>query len=299
MKKYLLFALCLAVGILSASMVFAFTGSFTPGTGINGTVHDLHTGAYSANPADPIGGRICIFCHAPHNTIKLSVANGGSALGSNLNAPDAYSYLPLWNHQLTTQTYLMYYNGPGEPQSGSHQSQAEALLQASGATGPGGVSLLCLSCHDGSVAVNSYGTGPLGGQTTVQPSGSYSTGSTMINSAYVIGQDGILQNHHPVGFSYDTVQSADTEIRSSTTVMSDYSGNSMSIADHLYAGSAISLSGCTGSCMECETCHSVHNKNNTGERLLWRSDVNSQLCLTCHDKGTYTAPETVPAGALP
>jgi len=31
--------------------------------------------------------------------------------------------------------------------------------------------------------------------------------------------------------------------------------------------------------------HAVHNKGNTGETLLWRSDVNSELCLTCHDKG--------------
>jgi predicted CXXCH cytochrome family protein len=37
--------------------------------------------------------------------------------------------------------------------------------------------------------------------------------------------------------------------------------------------------------LECTSCHSVHNTGNTGERLLWRSDVRSQLCLSCHDKG--------------
>jgi predicted CXXCH cytochrome family protein len=42
--------------------------------------------------------------------------------------------------------------------------------------------------------------------------------------------------------------------------------------------------------MECSTCHSVHNKGNGGETLLWRSDQNSELCLTCHDKGLYTFP---------
>ncbi|MBI5506158.1 MAG: hypothetical protein HY899_15290, partial [Deltaproteobacteria bacterium] len=46
------------------------------------------------------------------------------------------------------------------------------------------------------------------------------------------------------------------------------------------------LLGAGNTMMECGTCHSVHNKGNTGESLLWRSDVNSQLCLTCHDKGT-------------
>jgi predicted CXXCH cytochrome family protein len=42
--------------------------------------------------------------------------------------------------------------------------------------------------------------------------------------------------------------------------------------------------------LECSTCHSVHNKGNGGETLLWRSDQNSELCLTCHDKGLYTFP---------
>jgi predicted CXXCH cytochrome family protein len=42
--------------------------------------------------------------------------------------------------------------------------------------------------------------------------------------------------------------------------------------------------------MECGTCHAVHNKGNTGETLLWRSDFQSQLCLTCHDKGLYVPP---------
>jgi predicted CXXCH cytochrome family protein len=49
------------------------------------------------------------------------------------------------------------------------------------------------------------------------------------------------------------------------------------VSDHLY--------GATNQ-MECGTCHSIHNKGNTGETLLWRSDTNSRLCLTCHDKGT-------------
>ncbi len=296
MKKFFITMLCLSVVALTASGAMAFSGTFLPGAGINGTVHDMSTGAYAAMPADPIGGRICIFCHAPHNTIKLSTANGGTALGSNVQAPDAFTYLPLWNHQLTAHdpsSYSMYWNGPGAPQTGSHASQAIALGMA-----PGSVSLLCLSCHDGSVAVNSYGTGPNGGLTNIQPSGSYSGGGITINSAYIIGQDAILQNHHPIGFDYNLVQAADTEIRPSSTILSNYNGNAMSIQDHLYGASVIS--GCTtGNCLECGSCHSVHNKSNTGERLLWRTDKNSALCLTCHDKGTYTTPETAPSGPLP
>jgi predicted CXXCH cytochrome family protein len=49
------------------------------------------------------------------------------------------------------------------------------------------------------------------------------------------------------------------------------------VRDHLYGEGS--------SKMECGSCHSVHNKGNSGETLLWRSDAGSRLCLTCHDKG--------------
>jgi predicted CXXCH cytochrome family protein len=45
------------------------------------------------------------------------------------------------------------------------------------------------------------------------------------------------------------------------------------------------LSGPGNTMLECSTCHSVHNRGNTGEYLLWRSDISSRLCLSCHDKG--------------
>src|SRR5262249_32120680 len=164
----------------------------TPGAGINGTVHDLgtsHNGMnYTAVPADP-HERICIFCHAPHNTFKLSPANGGpgAGVGGGPQAPDAFDYLPLWNHELTANyaSYSMYQNGLGGPQTGPKASQAQPI-----ATAPGGISLLCLSCHDGSVAVNSYGT-------TSQPTASQSGGGGTIHPQYVIGRDNYLGNHHP------------------------------------------------------------------------------------------------------
>ncbi len=279
MKKLLIAALCMALGVLVATSAFAFTGTFIPGGGINGTVHDLpgnKNGMSYGNAADTLN-RICIFCHAPHNTIRLNPSlDAASAGGSNVAADAVFTYLPLWNHTLTSQyaSYQLYNNGPGAPLSGSHASQA--ILN--GMT-PGSVSLLCLSCHDGSVAVNAYGNA------AAQPSGSYTPAPAgTISGQYVIGQGNYLGNHHPIGFDYELAQSQDAELRPSSTVMSNYNSVQTTIADHLYAGTN----------MECGTCHSVHNKNNSGERLLWRSDVNSQLCLTCHDKGTYTDPVANP-----
>jgi len=274
MKRYANGLLVAALGLSLASSAAAYTGTYVPGAGINDTVHDLGVSKngmnYTAIPADPLQ-RICIFCHAPHNTWKLSPANGGPGVGvgSGTQAPDAFDYLPLWNHDLTPNyaLFTMYQNGPGAPQTGPKASQA-----IQNGMEPGGTSLLCLSCHDGSVAVNAYGNANAECATS-------SGGGGTIGSCYVIGKDAYLGNHHPIGFDYDAVQAVDDEIRSADTA--DLTATS-SVRDHLYgAGNTV---------MECGTCHAVHNKGNTGETLLWRSDINSELCLTCHDKGLYTPP---------
>jgi predicted CXXCH cytochrome family protein len=247
--------------VLQASSALAYTGSYVPGVGINDTPHDLGTAKngmnYEAVPEDP-QHRICIFCHAPHNTYRLAGAPGGGP-----EAPAAFDYLPLWNHELPVDTsYIMYDNGPGAPQTGHQASQAiEAGMV------PGSTSILCLSCHDGSIAVNSWGNSSQRSQ---------STGTTFMAPAYQIGLDKSLINHHPIGFNYATVQAGDIEIREAITVNLTVD---TTVEDHLYNGN-----------LECGSCHSVHNKGNTGEALLWRSDQNSELCLTCHDKGIYTPP---------
>ena len=249
------------LAILPAPLASAYSGSYVPGNGINGTVHDLgttHNGMnYTAvNPTDP-QHRICVFCHAPHNAYRLASAPGGAGP----LAPTEFDYLPLWNHTLQTDlNYTMYENGPGAPQNGHLASQAIQNGMV-----PGSNSLLCLSCHDGSVAVNSWGNA---NQVT------QSNGTTTISPGYIIGQDHYLGNHHPIGFNYVDVFLGDSEIRDPDAVFLTPTTN---VTDHLY-----------NSKMECGTCHSVHNKGNDGERLLWRSDQNSELCLTCHDKGIYT-----------
>jgi predicted CXXCH cytochrome family protein len=262
--------LAVGLGLVLAPRALAYNGSYTPGAGINNSVHDLGVPGYNgmsypANPADPLT-RKCIWCHAPHNTMRLSTASAGAGPV----APAAFNYLPLWNHTIPSNwdtTFSMYDNGTGGPQDASNPK----ALQVKGAMTPGSVSLLCLSCHDGSIAVNSYGNSP------AQLSRSVSTGTlaAMISPTYQIGAGKYLGNHHPIGFDWsltavDTgIRDADSFNMTSTRPISYYLSNGK---------------------MECSTCHSVHNTDNTGETLLWRSDKNSELCLTCHDKGLYTAP---------
>jgi len=257
MKKTLVVLFCVTIVLMLASAAMAFTGSYTPGSGINGTVHDLRS-SYPASPTDD-KTRICIYCHAPHHAYRTNGADATNGTGP--MAPADYTYLPLWNHKVTTQAFTPYYNGADAPQSGPKASQAILNFEKIGA-----VSLLCLSCHDGTVAVNEFGN-------ATQDSKSRSAGGDMIATQYKIGKDGNLTNHHPIGFAWADVTATDKEIADSSTA----AFGTLKVADVLYNGK-----------MECSTCHAVHNKGNSGEKLLHISDANSNLCLTCHLKGTIT-----------
>jgi len=241
------------------------------GSGLAGSSHDFTkpgNGVPQGDPAD-----MCLFCHVrrhdpaadgrPQWNQKLttSLTRDARNATSSPQAPDDFEYLPLWNHERTGNQafYTMYQNGTGygAPDIGAKASQAIAV----GMT-PGSTSLLCLSCHDGSVGINSYGN-------------TSELSVPSVGAQYVIGKDNNLANHHPIGFDYDAVRSMDREIRSADSATL---GSAGSVRDHLYGES--------NTRMECGTCHSVHNTGNTGELLLWRSDMRSRLCLTCHDKGT-------------
>ena len=255
MKRIFQTALLAALGLCLAGVAVA-----QPGSGVENSLHNLS----ASYPGDDLN-RVCIFCHAPHNTYKLTEENGGPAagIGAGPTAPDNYTYLPLWNHDVTTLEFSMYYNGIGAPTTGPKASQAVL----NGMDGPGPSSLLCLSCHDGSVAVNAYGNA------SQLPESIGANNAFVLAGPFQIGKDGYLGNHHPIGFNYDLVTNDDNEIY--TPEVASY-GAAGFVRDHLY--------GPGNTQMECSSCHSVHNKGNSGESLLWISDRSSDLCLTCHDK---------------
>ncbi len=265
MKKYLIPLMCLALGILIvSSMVTAGTYTYTGGTGIYNTPHDLRPGTEAGNlyGANDYLDRLCIWCHAPHHTLRPADAPDPSGGGV---------YVPLWNRGVSQEIFEVYSSGDGAPTEGPHALQAkdEGLNN-----GPGGISRLCLSCHDGTIAVNTYGYEP-------QDSRSRQTGNTSITAQYLIGGLGDLTNHHPIGFNYDAVAADDDEIADSSVVMvanskgTGKTGEQLTIEELLHAGK-----------MECSTCHDVHNSQNPGaEKFLWKSDQKSAFCVTCHLKG--------------
>ena len=174
------------------------------------------------------GGQICVACHAPHNTSTAVTA------------------APLWNHALSAATYVLY--GTSTMQSVPGQ--------------PAGVSKLCLSCHDGTVAVNSFGG---------------TTGTTFIGT----GPENLgtnLSNDHPIGITYDAaLVTADGALNATTTAVTIGSGTKTrvgTIASNLLYASKL----------ECASCHDVHNTFTAATKLLKVTSAGSALCTTCHSK---------------
>ena len=191
---------------------------------IAGTAHD-----FSGKSWAPMDNKICGVCHTTHNA---------------MNVPSA----PLWTHQVTSvASYTLYSSPTFDPHGGTT------------ITNPGASSKLCLSCHDGTVALENFG--------------GITTGTTYITPAYRIGgvTGNNLSREHPISFDYtDALAAIDGGLNPPTTTSSGLGGTIS--GNMLFAGK-----------MECASCHDVHNKYNVNH-LLRLSNVNSQLCLVCHRK---------------
>ncbi len=138
--------------------------------------------------------QVCVFCHTPH----------GATPG----------VTPLWNRQLSTQTYTPYTSATLDA------NVIEGQLQQ-----PGGTSKLCLSCHDGSLAIGNVnvlnGTGSATTQGTVaidmQGTGAGGTmpGGTFGEISGFTRKIGIdLRNDHPISLTFtDQLAVRDGELR--------------------------------------------------------------------------------------
>lgn len=262
MKRPIAATLLLAAGMLLAALPAG--AGLNPGTGILQTSHDLSSSTgrgalYNAGVnADPSLDRVCIYCHAPHHSITTAEA-----------AASDITYYPLWNHDITTvASWTPYQNtdpaNPVIPDNVPHQLNATL-------GDPGSISLLCLSCHDASVAVSSYGNFDGGAASSKHSGSSLITASA--GGRFGIGVGGNLQNHHPIGFDYAEVALADDEIRDPSSTLQGDNPYGLTINDLLWGGS-----------VECTSCHDVHNTKNTGSKFLWVADTHSDLCFSCHNK---------------
>jgi len=168
---------------------------------------------------------ICIFCHTPHNAKTPQLA-------------------PLWNHTSTTATYTLY----------DSPTMDEKTVQ------PRGPSKVCLSCHDGTVAIDSFGN---------------RGGSHFITGNANLGTN--LANDHPVSVPW-------------THQTFNPSGGSPPCANcHSFHGPLaynLPFNGSHSAYLECGTCHEPHDKYPaySSGKMLRKELAGSAICLHCHGK---------------
>lgn len=197
-------------------LVLSITDSF--GESIIDTKHNL-----SVTGPGPVKStteeEICIFCHTPHN---------------------ARRDIPyLWNRQDSTVNYTPY--------------QSSTLYATVGQ--PTGASKLCLSCHDGTIALGALVSKPqevpFQGGLRFIPEGPSRLGTD-------------LSDDHPVSFLYD-----------SSLAMNNRELLEPSLLTH---GVKLDRDGQ----MQCTACHDPHD--NTNNKFLVMPNIYSALCTTCHQK---------------
>jgi predicted CXXCH cytochrome family protein len=122
---------------------------------------------------------------------------------------------------------------------------------------PGGVSKLCLSCHDGTIAVDAFAGNP---------------GTQFTTGVVHWGAD--LSNDHPISFIYDSeLATRDRGLNDPTVTPSGIPGLTGTIEEDMLFNKSL----------ECSSCHDVHSRFNV-ENLLKKRNAGSALCLTCHNK---------------
>ncbi len=213
-------ALLVALGFLSGQ---AFAGT------IVGTDHDFSASGFS-------GGEICVVCHTPHH------------------ADTSVTEAPLWNHELTTQTFTMY---------------SSPTLDAAQDAQPTGASKLCLSCHDGATAIDAFGG---------------NVGTVFMGGSAAVGANDDLTDDHPISITYDAALSTTDQglhDPTATTVTIGEGGDKTrtgTVADLMLPADKV----------QCSSCHDVHNNfvvpGSNGDPFLLVSKAGSKICLTCHNK---------------
>ncbi len=185
------------------------------GQSLSSTVHNLSVSGSGSIKATS-ETELCIFCHTPHNS-----------------SPRA----PLWNKDDPGVSYTLY-----------NSSTAEATIGQ-----PDGASILCLSCHDGTIALGSV-------LSRTSDISMVSSITTMPSGKANLSTD--LSDDHPISFVYN-----------SALATSD---------GQLYDPAALPPKiALENQKVQCISCHDPHN--NDYNKFLVEDDKNSLLCTSCHN----------------
>jgi hypothetical protein len=276
----------------AAFLVFATMtgGASAATTGIANTKHNL-VGTSNANRVTAGTDEICVFCHTPHAAATVVGA-------------------PLWNKNLPTGTsYTMY---------------KSTTMDGGAADLAGSPSLVCLSCHDGTQAmdniINTPGSGTYrdtdgraltgaGGSNYTWAAGGRvdpTTGKLLGSAIANLGVD--LSNDHPIGIPYCgggltgsgsvvTGPCKDTDFKTEANDVKTASVNGLQV---FWVDTSVGTANTRQRTdmqlytrntnqpfVECGSCHDPHveeNIGNAGKTFLRISNAGSAVCLACHVK---------------
>ncbi len=251
--------------------------------GISVTKHNLGSTGTGTNTFDGTQA-ICVFCHTPHGA-------------------DTSASVPLWNRVLSSSSSYTTYDSLG-------------TTSLDGAVAPvGSVSIACLSCHDGTqamnVMINAPGSGgfdpagsALAGTWTGPAATATQVGSLNYSTASIVNIGTDLSNDHPVGIQYggggatsadadgafggatadpDFVKPYKATINAKPVWWVDTSIGTTGVREktdmQLYTRADL---GATEPFVECASCHNPHSSSNP--TFLRIANTGSAVCLACHTK---------------
>ncbi len=269
-------AVALSLAVIAQPAMSAATDTLVQtaktGPGIVNSRHNLTNWATLNGNNTSAGGtdQICVFCHTPHGSATVAGA-------------------PLWNKGLPAATDFTMYS-------------SDTMDASTGVLG--GVSLACLSCHDGTQAMDNMINAPgIGGYTAGGASQGYvfsefttfADANGTADESLNLARD--LRNDHPVGIQYcggpvgsDPVGTSCKDQAFKSITNSNSSNGIFYIdtdGDSFRSKSDFSLyttgGGSNGAAtIECATCHDPHSPENG--TFLRISNSQSRVCLACHTK---------------
>ncbi len=206
---------------------------------IVGTAHDLSATGPGVHTNSK---QVCVFCHTPHQ------------------AATASTQYPLWNHTLSSNASYGVY-------SSSSMNALPTDIEA-GVAGSAEASNLCMSCHDGTVAVHAMWNPPNEVTSVTITAGGNVGSDGKITGDPMVGTS--LGDDHPINFTYDSgLATLDTELVIPASV------------SWVDAGHTVPL---FGGKVQCASCHDAHKNIAGQEPFLVKSNDQSALCRTCHVK---------------
>jgi hypothetical protein len=136
-RGLVILAVALSAGVWAASKAWALHCGGGTGKSCTENVRETkHNLAANDDILSSGTSEVCVFCHTPHGG-RTDVAGGGA---------------PLWNRALPATDPTAQFQNYNSPNFDNNFG--------GGAAGPRGVSLACLSCHDGTIALDALINAP-------------------------------------------------------------------------------------------------------------------------------------------